>query len=44
MNLLFTGQIGCCKPSTYMARADVTQIRPLLYLGEGSIASFVRCV
>lgn len=42
MNLLFTGQIGCFKPSTYMSRADVTQIRPLLYLGEGSIASFVR--
>ena len=42
MNLLFTGQIGCFKPLTYMSRADVTQIRPLLYLGEGSIASFVR--
>ena len=42
MNLLFTGQIGCFKPSTYMSRADVTQIRPMLYLGEGSIVSLVR--
>ena len=32
MNLLFTGQ----------SRADVTQIRPMLYLGEGTIASLVR--
>lgn len=42
MNLLFTGQIACFKPATYMSRADVTQIRPMLYLGEGTIASFVR--
>ena len=42
MNLLFTGQISCFKPSTYMSRADVTQIRPMLYLGEGTIASLVR--
>mgnify|MGYP000774432436 FL=1 len=42
MNLLFTGQLGCFKPSTYMSRADVTQIRPMLYIGEGSIVSFVR--
>ena len=42
MNLLFTGQMGCFKPATYMSRAGVWQIRPLLYLGEGTIASFVR--
>lgn len=42
MNLLFTGQLACFKPSTYMSRADVTQIRPMLYLGEGTIASLVR--
>ena len=41
MNLLFTGQLSCFKPSTYMSRADVTQIRPMLYIGEGTIASFV---
>ena len=41
MNLLFTGQLSCLKPSTYMSRADVTQIRPMLYIGEGTIASFV---
>ena len=42
MNLLFTGQLACFKPATYMSRADVTQIRPMLYLGEGTIASLVR--
>ena len=41
MYLLFTGQLSCFKPSTYMSRADVTQIRPMLYIGEGTIASFV---
>ena len=41
MNLLFTGQLSCFKPSTYMSRADVTQIRPMLYIGEGTITSFV---
>ena len=42
MNLLFTGQISCFKPATWMSRAGVWQIRPMLYLGEGTIASFVR--
>ena len=42
MNLHFTGQISGFNPITDMPRADVTQIRPLLYLGEGSIAAFVR--
>ena len=42
MNLLFTGQIACFKPATYMSRAGVWQIRPMLYLGEGTIAGFVR--
>ena len=37
MNLLFTGQLGCFKPSTYMSRADVTQIRPLLYVKEQQV-------
>ena len=42
MNLLYTGQLACFKPATYMSRADVWQIRPMLYLGEGTIAGFVR--
>ena len=34
MNLLFEGRIGCFQPVTYLSRSDVTQIRPLLYIGE----------
>lgn len=42
MNLVNEGRIGCFEPVTYMSRAGVTQIRPLLYCGEGSVASLVR--
>ncbi|MDR0952065.1 MAG: tRNA 2-thiocytidine(32) synthetase TtcA [Oscillospiraceae bacterium] len=34
MSLIFEGRINCFKPVTYMSRADVYQIRPLLYVGE----------
>ena len=39
MSLLFEGRLSCFKPVTYMSRSGVTQIRPLLYLGEGSCAN-----
>ncbi len=42
MSLLFEGRISCFKPVTYMSRAGVTQIRPMLYLGEGSVEALVR--
>lgn len=37
MSLVFEGRLSCFKPVTYMSRAGVTQIRPMLYLGEGSV-------
>jgi tRNA(Ile)-lysidine synthase TilS/MesJ len=42
MSLFFEGRIGCFEPVTYMSRTGVTQIRPLLYVGEGTIAGLVR--
>lgn len=39
MNLLFEGRIGCFQPVTYLSRADVTQIRPLLYVKERQAAN-----
>jgi len=42
MNQVFEGRIGCFDPVTYMSRADITQIRPMLYLGEKMIASFAE--
>jgi tRNA(Ile)-lysidine synthase TilS/MesJ len=35
LSLLYEGRISCFQPVTYMSRADVTQIRPMLYIGEG---------
>jgi len=34
MSLVFEGRLSCFKPVTYMSRSGVTQIRPLLYIGE----------
>ena len=37
MSLLYEGRINCFQPVTYMERAGVTQIRPMLYVGEDTI-------
>lgn len=37
MSLIYEGRIACFEPVTYLDRTDVTQIRPLLYVGEKSI-------
>ena len=42
MSLFFEGRINCFEPVTYMSRSDVTQIRPMLYVGEGTAESLVR--
>jgi tRNA(Ile)-lysidine synthase TilS/MesJ len=39
MSLLLEGRISCFKPVTYMSRAEVWQIRPLIYATEDKIAS-----
>lgn len=39
MSLVFEGRISCFKPMTYMSRADVWQIRPMLYAGEQRVAN-----
>ena len=40
MSLLYEGRIGCFEPVTYLSRTGVTQIRPLLYVGEQAIEHF----
>ena len=40
MSLLYEGRISCFQPVTLMDRAGVTQIRPMLYISEESIARF----
>lgn len=37
MSLVYEGRIACFEPVTYLDRTEVTQIRPLLYIGEKSI-------
>ncbi len=42
MSLFYEGRIGCFEPVTYMSRTGVTQIRPLLYVGEGTISGLIK--
>jgi len=37
LSLLYEGRISCFQPVTYMDRAGVTQIRPMVYAGEGTV-------
>ncbi len=42
LNLFFEGRIGCFSPVTYLSRADLYMIRPLLYAQEKDIQYYVR--
>ncbi|MCQ2420138.1 MAG: tRNA 2-thiocytidine biosynthesis TtcA family protein [Clostridia bacterium] len=42
MSLLYEGRISCFEPVTYLSRTGITQIRPMLYIGEQAIESFAR--
>ncbi len=37
MSLLYEGRLNCFQPVTYLSRSKITQIRPMLYVGEGTI-------
>ena len=42
LSLFFEGRLSCFQPVTYMSRTDVTQIRPMLYVGEGTVRSIAE--
>lgn len=42
MSLLFEGRLSCFQPVTYLDRSGITQIRPLIYVGEQRIANLSR--
>ena len=42
LNLFFEGRFGCFSPVTYLSRADIHLIRPLIYAQEKDICYFVR--
>jgi tRNA 2-thiocytidine biosynthesis protein TtcA len=37
LSLFYEGRLSCFQPVTYLDRTEITQIRPLLYCGEGMI-------
>ena len=39
MSLLLGGRLSCFRPVTFMDRSGVTQIRPMVYAGEGKITN-----
>ena len=42
LSLFYEGRLSCFQPVTYMSRTEITQIRPLLYVGEGTIKNFAE--
>lgn len=42
LNLFFEGRLGCFSPVTYLSRADLHLIRPLLYAKEKTVSYFVK--
>ncbi len=42
MCLFYEGRLSCFQPVTYLDRTGITQIRPLLYCGEGHIRTVAR--
>ena len=42
MSLVYEGRISCFKPVTWMSRAGVWQIRPMVYAGEQRIANLAE--
>jgi tRNA(Ile)-lysidine synthase TilS/MesJ len=40
LNLFFEGRIGCFSPVTYLSRADLHMIRPMLYMPEKDVRYF----
>ena len=42
LSLFYEGRLSCFQPVTYLSRMDVTQIRPMLYIGEKAVESFSK--
>ena len=42
MSLIFEGRLSCFQPVTWLDRTQITQIRPLLYIGEQRSANLAK--
>ena len=40
LNLFFEGRVGCFSPVTYLSRADITMIRPMIYMPEKDVRAY----
>ena len=40
LSLFYEGRISCFQPVTWLSRTELTQIRPMLYVGEKAVQSF----
>lgn len=42
MSLIYEGRISCFQPVTHLDRTGITQIRPMLYIHEKTVAAFAE--
>ena len=42
LSLVYEGRLNCFQPVTHLSRTGVTQIRPMLYVGEKAVAAFAQ--
>ena len=42
LSLFYEGRLSCFQPVTWLSRTGVTQIRPMLYVGEKAVEAFAR--
>ena len=42
MSLIYEGRISCFQPVTHLDRTGITQIRPMLYIHEKTVAAFAQ--
>jgi len=42
LSLIYEGRLSCFQPVTYLDRTGITQIRPMLYISEKTVAHFAE--
>ena len=42
LSLFYEGRISCFQPVTWLSRTELTQIRPMLYVGEKAVENFAK--
>ena len=42
MSLFYEGRLSCFQPVTYLDKSGITQIRPMVYVGEGTIKNLAK--